>query len=592
MADLERTVSAAEKAELEEIAHASFKPTLRDDDSLSINEEALGTNIPPGYYRSFQFIGLVTGLCFGIIAAQVIFVMSTSVLSYTNQDIGPSANIAWVSIARTLGQSTIFLIQGRLSDLFGRRWFFVGGFVVALIGVIICSVAQNVPTIIVGSAIYGSGECVQISFGVAVGELVANKHRPVVMSLMFASSAPFSAFGPTIARRMIQRGLGWRWSYYLGVIVVGMAAILVFFCYHPPNFHLLHERKSKRQQLKELDYVGIFLWVAGLLLFLLGLSWGGGLYPWKSAAVIASLVIGAVLLLAFFLWETFADLKYPVMPMYYFRNRGWISLVSMATVASMFYYSAILLWPQQVSEMLTSNVEYAGWLSCTVSSGTVLGQAVGGVFLRYGGNSRYWLIFATMCMVSFIASLASLTPETKKVGLAVTIIGTFWVGFIELAALSLAPLFCKPEDIGLASGMLASIRAAGGSISVAVYQTILNNRLATTIPAVVGTAAVNAGYPPANVSSLATAVKAGTWATLPGINSAVQAAVTGALPTAYGQAFKTVYLASLGFGGIALIGSLFTKDASSLLNDKVERKMQGIKLVGKSEKQPPKTVDA
>ncbi len=170
----------------------------------------------------------------------------------------------------------MFLIQGRLSDLFGRRWFFIGGNLLALLGIIICSVSQNVDTLIVASALYGMGECVQVSFGVAVGELVPNKYRPIIMSLMIFTAAPFAAIGPFISRKMITVGLGWRWTYYLGIIVVGTATILIFLCYHPPTFHMLHERKSKRQQLKEIDFIGIFLWAAGLILFLLGLSWGGG----------------------------------------------------------------------------------------------------------------------------------------------------------------------------------------------------------------------------------------------------------------------------------------------------------------------------
>ena len=64
-------------------------------------------------------------------------------------------------------------------------------------------------------------------------------------------------------------------------------------------------------------------------------------------------------------------------------------------------------------------------------------------------------------MVAFVSACASLTPETKDRGIAFTIIGPFFVGFIELAALSLAPLFCKAEELGVSSGMLASIRAAG-----------------------------------------------------------------------------------------------------------------------------------
>ena len=90
---------------------------------------------------------------------------------------------------------------------------------------------------------------------------------------------------------------------------------------------------------------------------------GGGLYPWKSAAVICTIAIGGGLLILFGFWEAFGNQKYPLMPIKFFQNRGYISLVACATVASMFYYSAVLLWPQQVSEMYTHDANYAGWLS-------------------------------------------------------------------------------------------------------------------------------------------------------------------------------------------------------------------------------------
>lgn len=170
----------------------------------------------------------------------------------------------------------MFLIQGRLSDLFGRRWFFIGGSLVALLGVIISATAPNVNVLIGASVIYGMGECVQISYGVAIGELVPNKFRPVVMSIIAFSALPFAGFGPVIARRFIVDGLGWRWIYYLGIIVIATATTLLYFFYHPPTFHMLHERISKRKQLMELDYIGMALWTTGLCLFLLGLSWGGG----------------------------------------------------------------------------------------------------------------------------------------------------------------------------------------------------------------------------------------------------------------------------------------------------------------------------
>lgn len=208
-----------------------------------------------------------------------------------------------------------------------------------------------------------------------------------------------------------------------------------------------------------------------------------------------------------------------------------------------------------------------------MASSTALGQVCAGGIIKWGGNVRYWIIFATFAMVGFVGALASLTPETLNLGIALTILGPFFVGFIELTSLALAPLFCKPSDIGLASGLLASIRSAGGSIAIAVYTTILSNRLATEIPAAISGPAIAAGLSQSQLPALAKAAQAGKLAAFPGLTSAVKAAVVRVLPSAYTKAFETVYLASLGFGAIALVGCLFAKDAQKHMTNKVERRM-------------------
>jgi Fungal trichothecene efflux pump (TRI12) len=74
--------------------------------------------------------------------------------------------------------------------------------------------------------------------------------------------------------------------------------VLYQFLYHPPTYNQLHvQGKTKRQQMAELDYGGIFLFTAGMVLFLIGLSWGGTVYPWKSAQVLCTLLIGIATLI-------------------------------------------------------------------------------------------------------------------------------------------------------------------------------------------------------------------------------------------------------------------------------------------------------
>ncbi|KAI3324649.1 fungal trichothecene efflux pump [Xylariaceae sp. AK1471] len=548
----------------------------QDDDAISVRKEALGDDLPKGYFYSVGFLGALAGFCLSSISAYIFLLFPTNILSYINADIGPSPYISWVNIGRTLALSFTYTILGRLSDLFGRRWFFIIGNFVALIGIVVCSTAHNVNALIVGSTIYGIGETVQLSFNVAIGELVPNKYRPSVLSFIFATSAPIAGIGSVISRAIYENpNLGWRWTYHINTIVVAVAIVLLFFFYHPPTFDLLHERKTKRQILKQLDYVGTFLWIAGLTLFLIGISVGGTIYPWKSATTLSTIVIGAVLLIILFVYESYANLEYPAIPVKFFRNRGFISLVACATVATMFYYSAVLLWPQQVRALFTTDIKYGGWLSATVPSATAIGQIVSGFVIKGKINVRYWIIFSTFAMVGIVGSLAALTPDSKNTGIALTLVGPFFVGVIELTSLAIAPLFCKPEDIGLASGLLASIRSAGGSIAVTVYSTILSNRLKFTIPHNIGPVAVAAGLPEDQVPALAKAVIGGTLAKFPGLTSSVSKAVASVLPTAYSQAFQTVYLASFGFGAIAIVGCLFAKDARELLTNKVERKMHG-----------------
>lgn len=65
---------------------------------------------------------------------------------------------------------------------------------------------------------------------------------------------------------------------------------------------MLHMNRSRLDQIKRQDYVGLFLFTVGLTLFVLGVSWGGSVYPWKSAKVIATMVVGGCTLIAFALY--------------------------------------------------------------------------------------------------------------------------------------------------------------------------------------------------------------------------------------------------------------------------------------------------
>lgn len=95
---------------------------------------------------------------------------------------------------------------------------------------------------------------------------------------------------------------------------------------------------------KHFDYIGVFLYALGLLLFIMGLSWGGTVYAWKSAAVIATLLVGVALLAAFTLWEIYAPLKEPLVPMHLFKNGPWVVSTVVLGVGAGMYYAFAIIW--------------------------------------------------------------------------------------------------------------------------------------------------------------------------------------------------------------------------------------------------------
>lgn len=222
-----------------------------------------------------------------------------------NLDIGPSASITWASTIWTMGSAIGFLLVGRLSDLYGRKWMVLSTSALSLIGCILGGTARNVAMLIVGMGCNGIGAAGQLSFGIVLGELVPNKQRGPIVTVVFLSSMPFAVFGPVIARTLIANtGEGWRWSFYMGIILNFVTLVLYQTLYHPPTFKQLHVGKTIWQQTRELDFIGMFLFVSGSVLFLIGLSWGGSTYPWVSAETLAPILIGIATFAGLFVYGT------------------------------------------------------------------------------------------------------------------------------------------------------------------------------------------------------------------------------------------------------------------------------------------------
>lgn len=99
----------------------------------------------------------------------------------------------------------------------------------------------------------------------------------------------------------------------------GSTWLIVRRFYFPPTFENKHkdqgDASTKSFWIKHYDYVGTLLFSIGFVIFLLGLNWGGSVYPWESGKVIGFIVGGFAILVVFALYEIYMPLKAPFMPM-------------------------------------------------------------------------------------------------------------------------------------------------------------------------------------------------------------------------------------------------------------------------------------
>ncbi|KAK5527314.1 hypothetical protein LTR07_001086 [Exophiala xenobiotica] len=276
--------------------------------------------------------------------------------------------------------------------------------------------------------------------------------------------------------------LNWRWTLYVGILSNGVALILVGIFYWPPGFVGLHpEGKSRLQQFKELDFVGLILFGGGLTSFLLGVSWGNNPYPWRSVTVLVPLLLG-------------------------------------------------------------------------------VGGTLAGVLFAKIKKTNWQFFTATVAQTIFISSIASVTQHTAARAIVLVAFAAFWVGASQLMGILIIQFGAEDRHIGVATGLIGSVRSTGGAIAIAIYGTIIRDKATSDIVPRVAAAAVEAGLAPSEVPSFVLALTSGSasaLASIKDITPAIIAAGADAIKTVYAEAFKLVFLASLAFGGkIRTIGFL------------------------------------
>lgn len=233
-----------------------------------------------------------------------------------------------------------------------------------------------------------------------------------------------------------------------------------------------------------------------------------------------------------------------------------------------------ILWPTILGTVYTTDVIEIGWQSSVVGGGVLLGQLVGGFAISYIPKVKWQCIILSVLSTAFVGSLAALGPDTHTFVITMGTLGCFVIGWIDNITFPGVTLVIEPQDIGLATGVLGSIRALGGAVSQALYVSILTNKVTKFIPENVIPAATGAGLPASSLPALFQGLTLGNFTAVPGITPTIIAATGIAVRDAYVTTFHYVFYTTIPFGVLLIIACVFIPDMDKYLHNNVAKRLQ------------------
>ena len=397
----------------------------------------------------------------------------------------------WVVTAYLLGSTTMIPVVGKLSDQFGRKWFFIAGVILFLLGSVLSGASQTIDQLIAFRALQGVGAGVGISLVfTVVGDIFPPAERARWQGIFAAVYGFSSVVGPTIGGWLSDHGplLGnlvtdtsrWRWVFYINLPlgVIALAALLV---YLPTNISTRTNRYTGWAAIRRVDFLGAILASSATICLLLGLTWGGNqIYDWNSPQVIIALIAAAVLYISFIIAERFA--VEPMLPLDLFRNQVFAADAVLGLTSGMVLLSLVIYLPLYLQGVLGESATNSGEVITPMTVSLVVGAAIAGIVVARVGRYQAITIIGAIILatgvflMTLMTSSTSLLEATRNMIVAGIGLGIFF------SVLTLAVQNALPRTrLGVGTGAITYLRSVGQTLGVAITGSVVNNVVAAEL---------------------------------------------------------------------------------------------------------------
>jgi EmrB/QacA subfamily drug resistance transporter len=368
--------------------------------------------------------------------------------------------VQWVLLIYDLMLIGTVITVGRLGDLFGRRAFYAGGFLLFVISSALCGFSQSAGQIIFFRGLQALGGAMIAANGRAVAS-VALPSNQRGRAMGFASMAFHTGFltGPTLGGFLIDT-VGWRWIFYINLPIGLWGAALAW--------KLLEESRASGEKIS-VDFPGAILLMLTYSLFIYGMNelpHAG----WRDPLVLKSLALAALACALFVVVELRAPM--PILSFSLFRNRLFT-----ASMFSLFFITSTqaaisFLMPFYLQNVLHFSPTQMGWIIIANSVVIVLVAPIAGRLSDRLGSRLLCTAGSALIVVGqfFVASLG-IDSSVPRIIFPLILNGFGWALFNspnQSAILGAVPR----GQLGTASGMNTTTARTGGAMGVALSATL------------------------------------------------------------------------------------------------------------------------
>ena len=378
---------------------------------------------------------------------------------------------AWVFTGYILATSVTVPLYGRLSDMYGRKPFYIFGFLVFLVGSAVAGMSTSIQMLIFARAFQGVGAGAMMSMPRAtIGDIFNPRERGRWMGLIMGVFGLSTIIGPALGG-WITDNWSWHWVFYINMPVALIALGMVM--YALPTVRTDHRH--------HIDWWGSVTLAAFLVPVLLAVTWGGSTYAWGSVQEIGLFAFSAVMLASFLLIERRA--QEPIIALEFFKNPTFSSAMIVTLMVAMSMFAVMLVLPIYVQGVLGMNAENSGYLMTPMMLSFIVASIVGGQLITRTGKYKALVFMGGIAMVlgSVLLTRLTISSHWSDVVVDMIVLG-LGIGALMPAMGVIVQNIFPYRVMGAVNATQQMGNSLGGAIASPILGTVLAASFARLLP--------------------------------------------------------------------------------------------------------------